>query len=151
MVYTMKIPRRLPKKLRGLKKRDLPTKLCRYCREPFVVTRPDRETCAKVCGTLLWRQENPEAAQEQRRRVNLKARFGLSVEEYDRLYERQGEGCAGCGRPADQKRRLAVDHDHKTRKVRGLLCFRCNTIVGKAGEDPGVLQALAGYLRRGGV
>jgi len=74
--------------------------------------------------------------------------------DYDRLLKRQGGRCAGCGgRP--QKKRLAVDHDHKTGRVRGLLCSTCNhDILGVAERlaDPvGTLRRLADYLAAGGV
>jgi hypothetical protein len=54
-----------------------------------------------------------------------RSRTGLSVEEYDAMLKAQGGGCAICGNPP-KTRRLDVDHDHKTGKVRGLLCHRCN-------------------------
>lgn len=47
---------------------------------------------------------------------------------YDALLELQGGGCAICGRPPTT-RRLALDHDHRTMQVRGLLCFRCNSML----------------------
>jgi len=51
--------------------------------------------------------------------------LGVSDDEYARLLEAQGGGCAICG-AKPKTRRLHVDHDHKTGKVRGLLCHRCN-------------------------
>lgn len=54
-----------------------------------------------------------------------RAQLGVSIEEYDRMLAAQGGGCAICHNPP-KNRRLHVDHDHKTGKVRGLLCFRCN-------------------------
>lgn len=54
-----------------------------------------------------------------------RARQLLSPDEYEALLEAQGGVCAICGNPP-AKRRLSVDHDHATGKVRGLLCFRCN-------------------------
>jgi len=44
---------------------------------------------------------------------------------YDALLKHQGGGCAICGRPP-KKRRLDMDHDHRTMEIRGLLCVRCN-------------------------
>jgi hypothetical protein len=54
-----------------------------------------------------------------------RAELGLSLAEYDALLAAQGGGCAICGNPP-KTRRLDVDHDHKSGKVRGLLCHRCN-------------------------
>jgi len=74
--------------------------------------------------------------------------------DYDRMLKRQQGRCAGCGgRP--RKKRLAIDHDHKTGKVRGLLCSTCNhDLLGVAERlaDPvGTLRRLADYLANGGV
>ena len=51
--------------------------------------------------------------------------LGVTDEDYARMLDAQGGGCAICGNPP-RSRRLHVDHDHRTGKVRGLLCFRCN-------------------------
>jgi hypothetical protein len=55
----------------------------------------------------------------------LKRRYGITPEQYDKMLERQGGKCAICRRPPGAKR-LAVDHDHKTKRVRGALCYICN-------------------------
>jgi len=59
------------------------------------------------------------------RKPKRRKRLGLSLEDYDALLVAQGGGCAICG-TTPKSRRLHVDHDHKTGKVRGLLCMRCN-------------------------
>jgi hypothetical protein len=48
---------------------------------------------------------------------------------YDRLLEQQGGKCGICGRAPSERRRLDIDHDHKTMKIRGLLCARCNRAI----------------------
>ncbi len=60
-----------------------------------------------------------------RRKPTRAKQLGVSDDEYARLLEAQGGGCAICG-AKPKTRRLHVDHDHKTGKVRGLLCHRCN-------------------------
>lgn len=62
----------------------------------------------------------------QRRRHLLK--YGLTPEQYQEMFDRHDGACWLCGRT--QKKRLSVDHDHVTNKVRGLLCNRCNTVLG---------------------
>jgi len=52
-------------------------------------------------------------------------RYGITVAQYDKMLKRQKGTCALCGKPPKTKR-LAVDHDHATKRVRGLLCFLCN-------------------------
>ena len=56
--------------------------------------------------------------------------FNLTVADYERLLTYQGGVCAICKRPPKEEKRLAVDHDHKTGLIRGLLCHVCNQIVG---------------------
>ena len=57
----------------------------------------------------------------------------------------QGGGCAACGGVNLSGRRLAVDHDHATGRVRALLCDSCNVALGLLAEDPQRLYALASY------
>ena len=71
-----------------------------------------------------------ETAAEKARRRRLKTLFDLTPEEYDEILEWQRGVCAICGRPPGRTR-LAVDHNHKTGLVRGLLCWTCNTALGK--------------------
>ena len=86
----------------------------------------------------------------------LKKKYGLTLAEYDELLTSQGGKCAVCG--ADNSgcsnkdgtyQPMYVDHDHKTGKVRGLLCSRCNTALGYVHDDPGILIKLAAYLNHG--
>lgn len=70
-----------------------------------------------------------EAQTVHRRRHSLRA-FGLTVEQYDEMLAAQDGVCAMCHEPCATGRRLAVDHDHQTGAVRGLLCGRCNTWLG---------------------
>lgn len=71
-------------------------------------------------------------------------RYGLTAPEYEALVERQGGRCAICTSPALG----AVDHCHKTKKVRGLLCLACNTRLA-AVDDPAWLAAATAYVERG--
>lgn len=78
---------------------------------------------------------------------NLKRLFGMSVEEYDKKLDAQGGGCKICGLKCVSGKRLAVDHDHKTEKIRDLLCNNCNAGLGKFQDNPELLILAAGYLR----
>jgi len=59
------------------------------------------------------------------RRAKLLARYGITTAQYDMMFALQDGKCVGCGRPP-KTRRLAVEHDHKTGRVRGLACHNCN-------------------------
>lgn len=74
--------------------------------------------------------------------------YGLSDGEYDRLYAQQGGVCAICRRAKGIARRLAVDHNHRTGRVRGLLCGPCNKFVGYLRDDPEAWRRGAEYLER---
>jgi hypothetical protein len=73
--------------------------------------------------------------------------LGVSDEEYAALLEAQHGGCAICGNPP-KTRRLSVDHNHRTGKVRGLLCFRCNRALPTYATSEWLRQAF-GYVLRG--
>ncbi len=61
----------------------------------------------------------------------LESKFGLSPEAWDAYYQKQNGCCAICGKHQSQEgKRLAVDHNHFTGNVRGLLCMSCNTKLG---------------------
>jgi hypothetical protein len=89
------------------------------------------------------------------RELKLAKAFGLSVEEYKRMLKAQGGRCAICrakrsmvrGKSRTSKQ-LSVDHDHSTKKVRALLCNRCNRVLGLCGDDPNLLRAAAAYLEK---
>lgn len=76
----------------------------------------------------------------------LKTQFGITLDEYDVMLSTQGGRCAICEcRP--RTRRLAVDHNHKTGAIRGLLCMRCNhKLLGAAHDNPAILRRAAFYL-----
>lgn len=72
--------------------------------------------------------------------------YGLTSAQYDALLELQGGKCAIC-RAKPVSKRLAVDHDHKTGEVRGLLCSRCNhDLMGAAWDSLAMAHALVGYI-----
>ena len=104
-----------------------------------------------------WRKRNPEKFAAAQRRSHLKLLYGLTPEAYDALLAGQKGGCAICGkrdagrkpdkRHRAKKHRLFVDHDHATKKVRGLLCYRCNIVLGLIDDDPKRALKMARYLR----
>jgi hypothetical protein len=80
----------------------------------------------------------------------LEKRYGITLEQYNEMVELQGGRCAICNKvPAGTNhtsRRLAVDHDHVTGTVRGLLCGPCNTTIGMIEDSPGMLDRMRRYL-----
>lgn len=79
----------------------------------------------------------------------IRRRFGLSPTEYKRLLALQGGGCAICGAETSVNgQRLAVDHDHTTGAIRGLLCRSCNLGIGYFRDNPDLLARAVEYLNR---
>ncbi|HDY68067.1 MAG TPA: hypothetical protein ENH85_09770 [Candidatus Scalindua sp.] len=90
--------------------------------------------------------KNRDRLNEQKRNHRLKVNYGITLEDYDKLYEKQNGVCAICSLP-EVLMRLQVDHDHKTGKVRGLLCLYCNNILGKAKDSIETLEKAIEYLK----
>ena len=84
----------------------------------------------------------------------LKHKYNMTVEDYDYLWEQQNGVCAICGQEETMKHqngkttRLSVDHNHKTGKVRGLLCRKCNIVIGNAKDNIDILFKAIQYLRK---
>lgn len=95
-------------------------------------------------------EQTPEIFRER----HLRARFGLTVAEYTAMHDAQGGVCAICRQEETHTRStgrtdfLAVDHDHKTGAVRGLLCRGCNMGIGNLKDNPTLLLAAVGYLEK---
>jgi hypothetical protein len=68
---------------------------------------------------------------ENKRNYNLKRLYNITIEDYNNIFNNQNGYCAICGKhQLEFKRAFAVDHDHITGKVRGLLCMKCNADLG---------------------
>lgn len=123
-----------------------PIRRCKDCVAEGVTT--TRKLATKRDGTL---KPGPRCVTHDRARKKvlsaqghgkrLESVYGITAEEYAKLYQAQGGRCYLCRVASGAARRLAVDHDHDTGLVRGLCCGRCNLMIGIWGI-PGVLRAL---------
>lgn len=112
-----------------------------------------------------WRARNPEKAraasaswisrnQDKRssymREWQLQNSYGIGVEQYDSILAEQGGMCAICStdKPTGKWKVFAVDHDHDTGQVRGLLCNECNRGMGLLKDNASLLRLAAEYLDR---
>lgn len=129
----------------------------RYARDPSASQRSAEQG-------RQWRAANPEtvrARTERQRgtRVNdpeknrrhWLANYNLTPEEYDKLLLAQDGTCAICDETCSRYANLPVDHNHATGRLRGLLCDRCNRVLGLSGDDPDLFLAAIAYLTDGGV
>lgn len=82
-------------------------------------------------------------------RSDLKKRYNMSLEDFNSLLGAQNGLCAICGHPETSRyRRLSVDHDHNTGKIRGLLCSGCNSGLGRFKDDPARVERALLYLTK---
>ena len=76
-------------------------------------------------------------------------KYGISYDQVKVMLEERNYKCDICNQESDHRYdKLCVDHNHKTGKVRGMLCFSCNTLIGNGKDDPSILDNAAKYLRR---
>jgi len=108
----------------------------------------DPERLAKLRSyQMTYREKNRQVLSDKDR----ERKFGITRQEYAELFHRQDGTCAICKKPETAMRMgkikaLAVDHNHTTGAVRGLLCSDCNTGIGKLKEDRNVLLNAIKYL-----
>jgi hypothetical protein len=101
------------------------------------------------------RKEHPEIFKKWReehryytKNWHLKKNYGITLVQYNEMLIAQNGTCIICKREEiDKNKSLAVDHDHQTGKVRGLLCRRCNTVLGLLNENPEIFNTFINYLK----
>lgn len=77
-----------------------------------------------------WKENNKDKLRQMKRKATI-AKYGLSVEEYDKMLEEQNHCCYLCKKHKTSfTKELFIDHNHNTGKVRKLLCSLCNTAIG---------------------
>src|SRR5271167_40528 len=82
-----------------------------------------------------WRAKNPKKVIG----IKLKNRYGITIEQFEEMLIKQNGLCAICNNLPEEGKRLNVDHDHKTNKVRALLCRNCNLLIGHANDQINLL------------
>jgi len=140
------------------------TKICTKCKEEKHLSEFSKDRAKKSGRTSqckkckndymkLFRKNNPELCKKYLKKSTLKMIFGLSLQEYNKILSSQNYRCAICGKKEKRKLNgkicsLSVDHDHKTGKIRGLLCNDCNNGIGRMKDDISLLENAISYLRR---
>lgn len=124
--------------------------------------RVNPEVSCRLCDTEASRRTGSREARRASRKRNYQRNHvryaretngfdpNFSKDDFDSLMEAQGGVCAICGAPPKPNRRLSIDHDHDTAKVRGLLCTACNWALGRFRDDPVRFDRAAEYLRAAG-
>jgi len=128
--------------------------MCPRCKkEPIARDRKRCEPCLAK-ARVSQKRYTERLGRDGVRAKNLKNSYGITQEDYDRILEKQGGVCAICGSPSNYYKGgrlcpLAVDHNHETRKVRGVLCNHCNRAIGMLKDDAEIVDRAAAYLRKG--
>ena len=110
--------------------------------------RDGHSNMCKQCSTAKQKQLN--ASKEKKllfKENNLKRNYDLTQEEYNKILLEQGNKCIICGKDqSESQKAFAVDHNHITGRVRGILCSWCNTGIGLFKDDPKTLYRAIQYL-----
>jgi hypothetical protein len=106
--------------------------------------RANREKFNK--NKLRSAKNNPDSTKSSQLRI----KFNITLEQYNELFYSQNRKCAICEDECKTGRKLAVDHDHKTGKIRGLLCMNCNNALGKFKDSTDLLTSAISYLLKKG-
>ena len=102
-------------------------------------------------STTAWRKKNKIRDAAKHKDYILRKDFGITLEEYNIMLKQQDNKCLICKTiKCKSGRAFAVDHDHITNKIRGLLCSNCNHLLGKAQDDVEILSEAIKYLNKYG-
>jgi len=107
-----------------------------------------RHSACKECGKARVKARH-QANPERTRNNDLKRNYGITLDEHTQMFKHQQGVCAICKGEGDGKwKKLCVDHDHKTGKVRQLLCRNCNMVLGQVGDNVNLLEEMIKYLQK---
>jgi glutaredoxin len=115
---------------RSGKKGHLPRAWCKQCEQEL---------------RTLYLEKHPENKKRWMQNGQRRYKYGLEPDEYERLLTQSNHSCFIC----KQQRKLCVDHDHLTGKIRGLLCVPCNTALAQFGDSVEGLQRAITYIEGG--
>lgn len=137
---------------------------CQSCRKEMRSEAYRKNEEKERASNRVWRKAHPDKMREYSRKnralhghrhrtldrvSKLRRVYGISEHDFDALREAQRDRCAICNDVFEKRPR--VDHCHKTNKVRGLLCGRCNRGIGMFGDSPVKCREAANYLEKAGM
>ena len=103
----------------------------------------------KECYKVYAREYGREMRPHKGRWDHYKRKYDLTKDEVIGMMEERNGKCDICNKPTEHSSGiLCVDHCHTTGKVRGMLCFNCNTMLGNAGDNISILLNGINYLER---
>jgi hypothetical protein len=131
--------------------------MCRSCYEKWLKNNNPKFLARQQHNARSWAKKFRERKRDSdkkwlakqdknyRRGISLHSRFGITLDDYDRMFRHQNGVCAICQKPS--KRNLHIDHEHNTGKIRGLLCFRCNWGLSFFQENTDLLSRASNYVQ----
>ena len=108
-----------------------------------------KKSASSFCKDRKAKHKLSSYCRECKREASLITKYGLSSKDWDKMFKKQSNQCAICGRNTPTKMGWVVDHDHKTGKVRGIICDYCNVGIGRLMDDPVIVGAALNYLSSG--
>lgn len=140
------------------KRRPTPAPInCEVCNTIFTPGKTYTDGRGKICSIACRRKRRLDDGRTSfaHRKHLLYKKYGITIEQYWEMHAAQNGGCAICKRtdPIGRVAKvdpmwLAVDHDHETGQIRGLLCMHCNTAIGQLDHDPERMRAAMDYLSK---
>lgn len=137
--------------------------ICNQCKECKRIHR--QKSSVKILNNesqRKWRQLTPDKQKAYRLKFRsteagmrsvqnslLKSNYGITIDQYNEMFNSQQGKCAICGtHQSNLSKRLSVDHDHQTGEIRELLCNFCNTSLGNFKEDIDLIKKAISYLEK---
>lgn len=117
---------------------------CKTCKRKYQKIYGEKHKEKINAYSREWRRKNSDHVIGH----NLKCSYGITLEQYDKMFESQNGVCAICNRVNENNKRLHVDHCHNTGVVRGLLCSKCNIGLGQFEDSIEKLLSAAIYLEK---
>jgi hypothetical protein len=126
--------------------------ICKNCNEVFSelnfkIKQGKGVFCSNKCYQE-YRKKNCKDKKERNKLYQIKTKYNLSESDYRNLFEEQNNKCAICGNTFNGKLKGFVDHDHTGNFVRGILCTKCNTLLGMANDNIEILENAIKYLMK---
>lgn len=137
--------------------------LCKNCYDKWLKSNNPEYKERQNENAKKWREKNKERVKlvdrerhkknnqdpeyrKKRRNAALKRNYDIDLDKYAEMLKSQNGRCVICSREPYQNKNLHVDHCHKTGRVRGLLCARCNWYLATIEKDDNVIMKIIGYL-----
>lgn len=122
---------------------------CKSCeiekKKAWIARNPEKHAIAMKHGKEKYNKKYPERVAAQSRNTKLKKKYAIEGRDYSEMMSKQNGVCAICFKK-EHGRHMAIDHDHSSGCVRGILCSKCNTGIGGFRDSVDVLERALQYL-----